>query len=143
MVGRTGYMPEAAKASALRAGMTDASRVATCHGRRGSAVPKWVTVTSDGIVTVRDDEPTLETMQQAVLGDLEALPSPVPGVSVFVAMEQAGLPVNGKATTFMVNNLWPGTRILGPLVLTGDPIGDGELAELTDEQVALLQEKLK
>lgn len=106
-------------------------------------MPKWVTVTSDGIVTVRDDEPTLETMQQAVLGDLEALPSPVPGVSVFVAMEQAGLPVNGKATTFMVNNLWPGTRILGPLVLTGDPIGDGELAELTDEQVALLQEKLK
>ena len=106
-------------------------------------MPRWITVTPDGTVTVRDDEPTLETMQQAVQGDLEALPSPVSGVSVFVNMEKGDLPVNGKATTFMVNSLWPGSRLPGTMLLTGEANGEGELIDLTDEQVALLQEKLK
>lgn len=112
---------------------------------------RWVVIAPDGSMTVREDEPTLEALQEAVQGDLEALPAPFGGVSVFVNEEKKNqtsgepLPMNPKATAFMAGNLWPGTRLVGPMVVAGAPNPDDEagmLTSLSDEQVASLTGKL-
>jgi Domain of unknown function (DUF3846) len=112
---------------------------------------KWLTVEPDGTVTERDDDPTLETMQEVVQGNLEAIASPEEGVSVFVNEEKkdwrSGQPLllNAKATGYLRDMLWPGTRIVGKMILAGapDPTDeDGNLQPLTSEQVASLMERL-
>ncbi len=112
---------------------------------------KWLLVQPDGTVLVREDELELDTMQDAVQGELEALPSPIAGVSVFVNTEHLDwrsrqpLLVNPKATALMANSLWPGQRIVGSMILAGAPDPDdeqGALVDLSDEQVASLQERL-
>jgi hypothetical protein len=109
---------------------------------------KWLVVAPSGEVTVREDEPTLEALQATVAGLIEALPSPIAGVSVFVNEDRVDwrsmqpLLLNPKATTLMKDSLWPGQRIVGALVLAGSADDEGELNDLSDEQVASLRERL-
>lgn len=112
---------------------------------------KWLIVRPDGAVLEREDDLVLDAMQEAVQGELEALPSPIAGVSVFVNEQrldwrsQQPLLLNPKATALMANSLWPGQRIVGSMILAGSPDPEdetGALVSLSGEQVASLKEKL-
>lgn len=107
---------------------------------------KWVVIDVGGDIAVHDEELTLEQLQQAVDGYAEHVASPDPDlpVSVFINEERkshsnGALQLNGKATTFLSPVLWPGTRIVGPMVVAGPADADGELTSLSDEQVAYLK----
>ena len=132
---------------------TSSKRGATSSAESENRMSKWLVVQPDGTVLVREDELVLDAMQEAVQGELEALPSPITGVTMFVNKDrldwrsQQPLLLNPKATALMANSLWPGQRIVGPMILAGlpsDPDEDEESAfvDLSDEQVASLQEKL-
>ena len=108
---------------------------------------RWMSLTPNGVLHEYDDEPTLKRLQDEVGGYIEAVASPDPAlrVSLFVCDEKVsleGTPLagNAKATAFLVRSLWPGQRIVGPLVLCGEPDEEGELTNLTDEQVAKIKE---
>jgi hypothetical protein len=103
--------------------------------------PRWFVVNANGTVALHYGIPALDEMQQVVGGDVEALPSPEPDMGVFVCMDgkRLSLPMNPKASGWMRPKLWPGDRIVGPMIVTGTVTAD-EVMGLTDEQVSRLQE---
>lgn len=105
---------------------------------------RWLVVNTDGTVAMHYGEPVLEDMQEVVGGDVEALPSPDPELGVFVCMDgkQKSLPVNVRASGWMRPKLWPGDRIVGPMIITGT-ITEDEVLGLTDEQVNRLEAVFK
>lgn len=108
---------------------------------------RWISVTPDGVMHEHDDEPTLARLQLAAEGYVEVTPSPDPGltVSVFLNEERRdregnGLLLNPKASVFMEPLLWPGQRIVGTLIVAGKADDDGNLSDLAEEEVSRLRE---
>jgi len=108
---------------------------------------KWAVLHHDGTLTIREDEPSLMALQEAVHGQIEVVKAPEGtfAVSFFInetrrSVDGEPLALNVKATEYLGPVLWQGTRIVGPMVIAGPPDPMGELKSLTDEQVSYLQD---
>jgi len=104
----------------------------------------WAVLDPDGTLRVREDEATGEALEDALHGYAETMPSPDPNLNLFInetRLDEQGQPLrmNPKATAFLTEVLWPGQRVVGPLVITGLRNNQG-VTPLTEEQVAELTE---
>lgn len=98
---------------------------------------KWLTLDPDGSVTVRDTEVTLQDLQGAVGGYIEQI-ALTPDFCTFANEEGKllGLPLNPYATAFMQK--FVGDYIVGTMVFTGPPDGDGDITALDDDIIDLI-----
>lgn len=102
--------------------------------------PFYAVVSPVGRLTFHATKPTLEDLQAAVGGDIEAFPAPHDGTTYLNEEGKLlGLAHNRLATHWLREFLLPGDWIAGPLVVTG-PIDDaGDETALTAEQLADLR----
>jgi hypothetical protein len=109
----------------------------------------YVIITVGGIVTDHAGTPSLEDMQAAVGGYVNALPAMVrdgDGAVLFVNEDGKSL---GMSANTVANNLYrdyglrlmPGDVIVGPALVAGLPEDDeGDISDLSDGWLALLKD---
>lgn len=95
---------------------------------------RWALISENGAVTAREDEPTLEALQQAVGGYIEAVE--LNGATMFCNEDGklSGLPLN-EAATFIARRsgaIRTLDAIVGNAVLTGEPDSNGDITDLDE-----------
>jgi hypothetical protein len=99
----------------------------------------WLIITPAGTVEVRIGKPSLEDLQKAVGGDIEAAYVDGGGFTALCNEEGKlqGLPYNRMATK-LCGTTKVGDILVGDVVLIGNPDKKGESTPLPDDIIAML-----
>ncbi len=109
---------------------------------------RWASISTEGVLTFYDTEPTLEALQAVVDGDLERIAAPNGLEAVVMVNEERvakstgeRLRLNARGSAWLVTVLTPGVNIVGPIVVTGPPDDEGETLDLPASAAAKLMER--
>lgn len=105
----------------------------------------YATLTPEGEFTLVEEKPTLEAMQKAVGGYVEAVEVQVEGMTIDIWLNEEGkligLPPNPKVTRLAreAGSIWPSDYIAGTVMFTGGADRWGNTMKLSKRAVEFLK----